>query len=311
MITTVSDNERAQAATIEQLRIQVTSLEITVESLTAEIESYLDSNLQKILAMSDEQVTALTRLDGSNPDDVAALARKAMQCAVLTVERDELRADLDAERDAAELKSACITGMRQEITAWSITTGNLEAERDALKARIETDMKSWYKLHYLMKKHGWHPGRTDHDLLDILEEKLDTLRTERAALKKSVIQMTNYWLYERGQGGCEPDGSQIVWADALAADAALWRDYQARKASLKAAGFGKSPLRSEAPDTYAVINKEGDVEYSASWPEACHDHIKEMQDAVGLGHVVGWKVRGIKILPTYKDVAKKEANHAI
>ena len=99
--------------------------------------------------------------------------------------------------------------------------------------------------------------------------------------------------------------------DALAADAARWRDYQARKVSLKAAGFGKSPLRSEAPDTYAVINKEGDVEYSASWPEACHDHIKEMQDAAGLGYVVGWKVRAIKILPTYKDIAIKEANHAI
>ena len=97
----------------------------------------------------------------------------------------------------------------------------------------------------------------------------------------------------------------------LAADAARWRDYQARKVSLKAAGFGKSPLRSEAPDTYAVINKEGDVEYSASWPEACHDHIKEMQDAAGLGYVVGWKVRAIKILPTYKDIAIKEANHAI
>lgn len=62
------------------------------------------------------------------------LGRKAMQCAVLTVERDELRADLDAERDAAELKSACITGMRQEVTAWSMTVENLEAERDALKA---------------------------------------------------------------------------------------------------------------------------------------------------------------------------------
>ena len=108
-----------------------------LERLASEFESYLDSNLQKILAMSDEQVTALTRLDGSNPDDVAALARKAVQCAVLTVERDELRADLDAERDAAELKSACITGMRQEVTAWSMTVENLEAERDALAADAE------------------------------------------------------------------------------------------------------------------------------------------------------------------------------
>ena len=66
------------------------------------------------------------------------LGRKAMQCAVLTVERDELRADLDAERDAAELKSACITGMRQEITAWSITAENLEAE---LESKLDSDLE--------------------------------------------------------------------------------------------------------------------------------------------------------------------------
>lgn len=64
------------------------------------------------------------------------LGRKAMQCAVLTVERDELRADLDAERDAAELKSACITGMRQEITAWSITAENLESELERERIRL-------------------------------------------------------------------------------------------------------------------------------------------------------------------------------
>lgn len=124
MITTVTDKEREQAATIERL--------------TTELESRLDNDLDKILAMNDEQVTALTRLDGSNPDDVAALARKAMQCAVLTVERDELRADLDAERDAAELKSACITGMRQEITAWSVTVENLEAE---LESKLDSDLE--------------------------------------------------------------------------------------------------------------------------------------------------------------------------
>lgn len=53
-------------------------------------------------------------------------------------------------------------------------------------------------------------------------------------------------------------------------------------------------------DTYAVINEDDQVEYSASWPEACYDHIKEMQDARGLGFVGKWKVRGIKILELKK-----------
>lgn len=95
--------------------------------------------------------------------------------------------------------------------------------------------------------------------------------------------------------------------NALKLDAEQWRAYKARKDAAIKAGFGKSPLRSDAPNTYAVINKEGEVEYSAAWPEACHDHIKEMQEAIGLGHVVGWKVRGIKILPTYKDAAMGDA----
>lgn len=97
--------------------------------------------------------------------------------------------------------------------------------------------------------------------------------------------------------------------DALKADAEQWRAYKKRKNEVIAAGMARSPLRSEAPDTYAVISKEGNLEYSASWPEACHDHIKEMQETLGLGYVVGWKVRGVKILQTYKDAAMKEANH--
>lgn len=85
-------------------------------------------------------------------------------------------------------------------------------------------------------------------------------------------------------------------------DAELWRKYKSRKDAVIAAGMGKNPLRQEVqPDTYACINKDGEVEYSAPWSEACHDHIKEMQDACGLGHVVGWKVRGIKILAAMKE----------
>ena len=83
----------------------------------------------------------------------------------------------------------------------------------------------------------------------------------------------------------------------LAADAALWRAYKARKDAALSAGFGRSPLRSEvAPDTYAVINEDGQVEYSASWTEACHDHIKDMQEVLPPGAASKWKVRGIKIL---------------
>jgi hypothetical protein len=82
----------------------------------------------------------------------------------------------------------------------------------------------------------------------------------------------------------------------VCADAKQWRKYKARKDAVIAAGMGRNPLRGEeAPDTYAVINTDGQVEYSAEWPEACHDHIKDMQEVDG-SNAGRWKVRGIKIL---------------
>lgn len=84
--------------------------------------------------------------------------------------------------------------------------------------------------------------------------------------------------------------------EALAADATKWREYKARKDAVIAAGMGRNPLRDTATcDTYGVINEDGEVEYSAYWPEACHDHIKDMQIVHGMGSK--WKVRALKYLP--------------
>lgn len=98
----------------------------------------------------------------------------------------------------------------------------------------------------------------------------------------------------------ECDEARAALSDALAEvvrDAELWRAYKSRKDAVIAAGMGRNPLRQEIkPDTYAVINADGEVEYSAPWAEACHDHIKDMQDVHGLGVVGKWKVRGITIL---------------
>ena len=60
--------------------------------------------------------------------------------------------------------------------------------------------------------------------------------------------------------------------------------------------LGLDPMRNvEVCDTYGVINEDGEVEYSAYWPEACHDHIKDMQIEHGMGSK--WKVRALKYLP--------------
>ena len=62
--------------------------------------------------MTDEQVTALTRLEGSNPEEVAALARKTMELAVANV---KLAA---AETSANELRRAVAEIIGADPETW-------------------------------------------------------------------------------------------------------------------------------------------------------------------------------------------------
>jgi hypothetical protein len=116
-----------------------------------------------------------------------------------------------------------------------------------------------------------------------------------------IMELAAEWAQETKDFGhldeSRPRDALLKAVEALVADAALWQAYKARKDAALSAGFGRSPLRSEVvPDTYAVINEDGQVEYSASWTEACHDHIKDMQEVLPPKAVSKWKVRGIKIL---------------
>jgi len=47
-----------------------------------------------------------------------------------------------------------------------------EQKMQALRAQIDKHMADWSRFHHLMAKHGLHPGRTDDDLLTILEAAL-------------------------------------------------------------------------------------------------------------------------------------------
>jgi hypothetical protein len=51
----------------------------------AEVERLKDSEFDNIMAMSDGQIDALIRLEGHDPKDVAALARKTLDLAVASV----------------------------------------------------------------------------------------------------------------------------------------------------------------------------------------------------------------------------------
>ena len=124
-------------------------------------------------------------------------------------------------------QAATIEQLRQEITAWAMTAENLEAELERERIRLAAcgvvamsdTPDSAIEARQMLSE---YESASCDDVKRRVDECM-ALRAERDALKKSVMQMTNYWLYERGQGGCEPLDSQIVWADALKADAARYQ----------------------------------------------------------------------------------------
>ena len=72
-----------------------------VEALEAELAILRDSECDKIMAMSETQINALTRIQGSNPEDIAQLGRMTARAAIKDVEINRLRAELAAcKRDA-------------------------------------------------------------------------------------------------------------------------------------------------------------------------------------------------------------------
>lgn len=73
-----------------------------IEALEAELAKLRDSECDKIMAMSEDQIAALTRMQGSNPDDVAKIGRMACDLALKDVAIQRLEAELAAAKRDAE-----------------------------------------------------------------------------------------------------------------------------------------------------------------------------------------------------------------
>ena len=67
-----------------------------IEALEAELAALRDSECDKIMAMSETQINALTRIQGSNPEDIAQLGRMTARAAIKDVEINRLREELAA-----------------------------------------------------------------------------------------------------------------------------------------------------------------------------------------------------------------------
>ena len=77
-ITPISDTER-------ELRCANADLVAECKQLRDEIDMLRDSNIDKVIAMSDDEINALNRLEGRDPKDVATITRTAFDIAQLRV----------------------------------------------------------------------------------------------------------------------------------------------------------------------------------------------------------------------------------
>jgi hypothetical protein len=100
------------------------------DALAAKVNEMIDSECDKIMAMSDNQISAMLRQDGRNPDDVATIGKQAAQLAVNAVKLSQLEAERD-EIQAENLENCRLLGMSAEREL------KLIAERDALKKELD------------------------------------------------------------------------------------------------------------------------------------------------------------------------------
>lgn len=81
------------------------------KGLERKIKSMVDENVDKVLAMSDKQVTALTVMDGHNPDDVAKISRHAAETAILKSKINSLEYQI---KQLSSIHSATVNALADE-----------------------------------------------------------------------------------------------------------------------------------------------------------------------------------------------------
>ena len=136
------------------------------------------SDDRRIWAFFDEEVEAfVTAIKAAH---LAELTRgvEMPEPVGLTVEHGA-----DIERVAASLdygKSFEIKSGTQLIT--------LDQCQQAVAAAVARHKQEWNRFHHLMKKYGLHPGRTDDDLLEILDKHLGALTAELAKKDAEIAE---------------------------------------------------------------------------------------------------------------------------
>jgi chromosome segregation ATPase len=82
-----------------------------IQSLELKIESLTDANIDRVLTMTDDQITALTVMDGHNPHDVAKIGRHAAETAILKSKIKSLEYQL---KQLSSIHSATVNALADE-----------------------------------------------------------------------------------------------------------------------------------------------------------------------------------------------------
>jgi hypothetical protein len=124
--------EAERAASAEEARKLPTVMGARIEELEEALQQSIDSNVDKIMAMTDDQVAALTRLDGSNPEDSARLGKQACELAIAAVRIAEQDEEIARLRSAL---NAMLTHMGMDEDDWNKST--FDQARNALKEKTQ------------------------------------------------------------------------------------------------------------------------------------------------------------------------------
>ena len=120
--------------------------------LNGVIESNIDDGIDKIMAMSDEQVSALAGFEGSNPEDKATIARQCMDIAMLRVELSALKEENEtawaqAHRLALELECLLLdTKDNATVSKWWDSGMAALDEYQQLKPGAQEEAEAWVKM---------------------------------------------------------------------------------------------------------------------------------------------------------------------
>ncbi len=209
--------------TIEQLIARVRELEEENARLNGVIESNIDDGIDKIMAMSDEQVSALAGFEGSNPEDKATIARQCMDIAMLRVDLAATQLHAERLREALEFLSARIVTM--DLGGVVERAISLPRDTSALDAYVSEKVKEAQVAYERAAEAAMLLNFKVEDLTrqrDLAVEALEDVRKELQQSNDRLYEEREIWDRVMGDGVKKLERLDLELDDCLYVLESLW-----------------------------------------------------------------------------------------